>query len=84
MPPVDEPRNSFAHLILDPAVGCAAAYLGGSTKPDQEGLIVSNVDHAGRLFADSAVSTGGTKTAFESIRSGYQELSKTVHRTAER
>jgi hypothetical protein len=43
MQPVDEPRDSFAYLILDPAAGCAAAYLGGSTKPDQEGLIVSNV-----------------------------------------
>jgi hypothetical protein len=31
MPPVDEPRHSFAHLILNPAAGDAAAYLGGQT-----------------------------------------------------
>jgi hypothetical protein len=27
MPPVDEPRHSFAYLILDPATGGAAAYM---------------------------------------------------------
>jgi hypothetical protein len=27
MPPVDEPRHSFAYLIFDPATGGAAAYM---------------------------------------------------------
>ena len=27
MPPVDEPRHSFAYLILNPAAGGAAVYM---------------------------------------------------------